>query len=401
MSQRFSQRALSRADRTAHGNLFILVSPVASKSVTEASQCVTRSHGMDLSVISNRLPLISDRSVLLRAFFLFTIICIHGSGFANDVNKSLVIQTDIPLPNTACVQSEIFEISTRHLPDQFCAIKEDCPPFQVNQWNGSRWQRADIYQALPHDGKLTILYVHGNFMERNNALERIRIVDSYLKRQAREDYRLLGYSWPSERGKKPLRDVYENSESAEDQSLYLAWILRELRDHPRVSLLGFSFGARGVTGALHLDAGGSIPGLKSLSCPPAREFPYHLGLVAPAIDKNWIEPNGRHGLAISNIEAFVNMYNSRDPVLRRFRFIDRLSRPIAGGFTGFEGLSDPRVTTPFSGQAKVQQFDCGSIIGTTHSEKSYYGECPYFRILLDTVLWNPNSQGWNCANRSR
>jgi hypothetical protein len=325
------------------------------------------------------------------------------TAIATIVDRPSTTSTDPPLfttPDiltTKCqtvfsVTSEIFELSTRHLPEQFCSINENCPPLEVNRWDASRWQRSDIDTALQYEDKPTIVYVHGNFMERNNTLERVRILDSYLKKQATEDYRLLLFSWPSQRERKPLRDIYENDEVAEDQSMYLAWILRQLRNQSRVSVLGFSFGARCATAALHLDAGGTIPGLRfglnHSEFNQAQRMPYHLGLIAPAVDKNWLLPNGRYGKATSNINDFVNMYNSRDPVLRRYKFIDRITRPIAGGFVGFDGIGDPRITSPLGSQIKVKQYNCGGIIGTTHSEKSYFGECPYFRVMIDHLLWN-------------
>jgi hypothetical protein len=295
-------------------------------------------------------------------------------------------------------QSELYEISTRHLPDQFRSICFDQPNVEVNKWVGNGWSRSAIDEALPSEatGVLTIIYVHGNFMERNNALERARIVDRYLQSQTDRPYRLIMLSWPSQREKKPLRDVLDNAESAECQSLYVAWMLQRLRHEPQVSLLGFSFGARAVTGGLHLAAGGNLPGYMQ---PPVSNDStvsrYRLGLVAPAIDRNWIESNGRHRLAMTNVESLINLYNSKDPVLRRFRFIDRLSRPIAAGFSGFAGLGvqfDPRATTPLAGQSRIKQYDCGSVIGTTHSERSYYGECPYFRMLIDQLLWKNSGE---------
>ena len=311
-------------------------------------------------------------------------------------------------------QSEIYELSTRHLPDRFCAIHEESPPFQVNAWTGNRWERSTILAALgqtdaPIPDKPTIIYVHGNFMERNNTLERVRIIDAYLKRKAHEDYRLLLFSWPSQRESHPIRDVYENAESAEDQALYLAWILRQLRSQSRVSILAFSFGARTATGALQLDAGGSIPSLSMSKPESPRIFPYRVGLIAPAIDKTWLDDCGRHQLALSQVSHFINMYNSKDPVLRRFRFIDRLTRPIAGGFSGFEGLTDATSTfnvtgTPASNDGQgllVKQFDCSRAIGSTHSEKSYLGECPYFQIMIDTLLWNTDDLGQPICDTAR
>ena len=304
-------------------------------------------------------------------------------------------------PGQLCINgqsdlSQIFEISTRHLCDRFRSINFDNPNVEVNKWSGSCWLRSDVEEAMPSGGTglLTIVYVHGNFMERNNALERVRIVDRYLRAQTDRPYRLLMLSWPSQREAKPLREVRLNAESAECQSLYFAWMLRRIRNEPQVSLLGFSFGARAVTGGLHLDAGGVIPGY---ACSPepnmGPSLNYRLGLVAPAIDRNWIERNGRHQLALTHIESMVNLYNSRDPILRRFRFMDRSSRPIAAGFSGFSGfsgiagLTDPRATTPLTGQSRIRQYDCGSVIGTTHAEKSYYGECPYFQTIIQHLLW--------------
>jgi hypothetical protein len=152
-----------------------------------------------------------------------------------------------------------------------------------------------------------------------------------------------------------------------------------------------------VTGALHLDAGGMIPCLQPLTWQGPRSSSYRLGLVAPAVDKSWITPTGKFGKALTHIDGFVNLYNSRDPVLRRFRFVDRVTKPIAGGLTGFDGIYDPRSITPFVGIENTRQYDCGAIIGTTHSEKSYYGECPYFRTLIDNVLWNPTNHATTCS----
>jgi hypothetical protein len=299
----------------------------------------------------------------------------------------------LPCSDSATQLSSIYEISTRHLPDRFRSIPFDQPNVEVNKWTGNRWQCSHVDAALPTigTGELTIIYVHGNFMERNNALERVRIVDRYLRTQTDRPYRLLMLSWPSQREKKPLRDVRLNAESAECESLYVAWMLQRLRNEPQVSLLGFSFGARAVTGGLHLDAGGFIPGY-AVPPMPNRDssLNYRLGLVAPAIDRHWIEKNGRHHLALTHVDSMINLYNSRDPILRRFRFLDRISQPIAAGFAGFAafgGVFDPRVTSPLAGQSRIRQYDCGSVIGTTHSEKSYYGECPYFRTMIQHLLW--------------
>ena len=328
--------------------------------------------------------------------------------FANGSPKLVLPngRESVHVRESTCVQSSVFELSTRHLPKRFCAINPDQPGFEVNEWTGCQWSRSDIDSALgiTQDGiddKITILYVHGNFMERSNTLQRVRIIDSELKRRARADYRLLVLSWPSERAGRPIHDVYDNADSSESQSLYVAWVLNKLKHHSRVSVLGFSFGARAATGGLHLDAGGYIPGLHHVDDGEpnpetgTRYHPYRLGLIAPALDKKWLESCGLHRQALDQVSHFVNMYNTSDPALRRFRFIDRFSRPVAGGYTGFNVLTGSRSTFQLSRDGvehllplKVEQFNCSSAIGGTHDEQMYLKGCGYFSRMADVLLWN-------------
>ena len=303
--------------------------------------------------------------------------------------------------------SEVWELSSRHLPEKFRCIDPQSPGLEALRRTETGWQRDDLENALVDDGRLTIVYVHGNFMARNNARERALILNQYLSRRSERPYRLLMLSWPSTREPHPLRDVYENAESAECQALFVGWLLERLRHHSEVSLLGFSFGARAVTGGLHFAAGGTIPGFQhrsigwplqgydategSIELVPSAPR-YRVALVAPAVDRSWLARGGKHAKGMESVSGLINLYNSKDPILRRFRFLDRLSRPVAAGFAGFvgpqgfESIANPRSSEPLETSTKVRQFDCGSVIGTTHSERSYYAQCPYFHLVLDHLL---------------
>jgi hypothetical protein len=286
----------------------------------------------------------------------------------------------------------VWEFSTRHLADRPSCIAQEQPGFQVYRHDGQRWQSAAIEDALDVGDRLPIFYVHGNFMERNNARQRALIVERYLERRADRPFRLIMLSWPSQREHPFLHDVYDNAASAECQSLYMAWLLERLGHVPEISLFGFSFGSRTVTGGLHLVSGGNIRSLNHIPLASSEEIlsRYRVGLVAPAVDRNWLSPRGNHREALDRVDALVNLYNSRDPVLRRFRFIDRITRPVAAGFTGFigvESLSNPRSLEPLDAHVRITQFDCGSRVGSTHDERSYYSECPYFGRMIDNLLW--------------
>jgi hypothetical protein len=291
-----------------------------------------------------------------------------------------------------CSLNDVWELSTRHLPDRGSCINSNEPGFSIYRYSDWGWQAEQLDTALDLGDRLPILYVHGNFMERGNARQRVLIINNYLQRRAKRPYRLMMLSWPSQREQPLFHDVFDNAAAAECQALYLAWLLERLGHVPQVSLLGFSFGSRTVTGGLHLVAGGGIRGLRHepIAVGDALQSSYRVGLVAPALDRNWLTPRGKHGEALDRVDMLVNLYNSQDPVLKRFRFLDRVSRPTAAGFTGFVGIGNsgnPRSTEPLDQHARVIQYDCGTRVGNTHDEKSYYGRCPTFGIVIDNLLW--------------
>ena len=62
----------------------------------------------------------------------------------------LLCPVAISLPERAIGdQSEIFEISTRHLPDQFRSIDFQNPNVEINKWQGNGWQCSTVEDALP------------------------------------------------------------------------------------------------------------------------------------------------------------------------------------------------------------------------------------------------------------
>ncbi|MCU0711861.1 MAG: hypothetical protein MUC43_07355, partial [Pirellula sp.] len=90
----------------------------------------------------------------------------QGSNQVVEVTSQQGVSEDaVWLPNCS-IESEIYELSTRHLSDRFCSINEETPNLEVYRWGNCRWNTSNLGQALHGDDKLTIVYVHGNFMER-------------------------------------------------------------------------------------------------------------------------------------------------------------------------------------------------------------------------------------------
>jgi hypothetical protein len=94
-----------------------------------------------------------------------------------------------------------------------------------------------------------------------------------------------------------------------------------------------------------------------------------------------LNSGGHYDRALDGIDKLVNLYNSRDPILRKFRFSDRNTAPVAAGFAG---LSVTRATSPLNANDKLIQYDC-STVGRSHWEKEYF-KCPCFGASLDNLF---------------
>jgi len=257
--------------------------------------------------------------------------------------------------------------------------------FQVSRFDGAVWQSSDEAQL---QGSLngapllrTIIYAHGNWMTSENTRGRGAYAYQRLTQRASEPIRFIIYSWPSQRDGRPLRDVYEKADRSHTDTYYFAHLLARVPLETPLGLLGFSFGGRIVCGGLHLVNGGSLKGRVSPTWPSGRMV--RVSLLAPAFDRTWLAENREYGKALNSIETLVNIYNSQDPVLRRFRFIDRIGTPTAAGFLG---LTDPRATQPLQSDTRIVQYDCGPYAGSSHDEMNYYQNCCAYNTALDNVL---------------
>lgn len=148
--------------------------------------------------------------------------------------------------------------------------------------------------------------------------------------------------------------------------------------------MGFSFGGAVIAGTLHLLGGGALDG-RALPHPIAYHSNVRVSMVAPAFDRDQLGPGGKYELALMQADRLVNLYNSVDPVLKRFRFIDRGS-PEAAGFLGINARGGSRLLTA----PNVVQYDCSRAAGRTHNEVDYYRNCPAVPTALKNVLNCPH-----------
>ncbi len=271
----------------------------------------------------------------------------------------------------------IWELNTRSLPDCPQLASEYCP--EICQLEAGVWSQQSIESIKQRlagpAGQRLIVYVHGNRMPHQAARERAQIVYQSLVHSTHcEAICFVAFSWPSEQTERLAQDVNRKKLRLNADAYYLANFIRSLEVDKPMGYLGYSFGCAIVCGAQHLLVGGSLHGYH-LDEPPAMLYSDRVSLIAPAFDQQDLTAVGQYSQVLVGVDKMVNLYNSIDPILRRFRFFDRSTSPTAAGYAG---ILEPRSITPLTADRKLVQYDCRSI-GRTHAELDYL-TCP-------CVLW--------------
>ena len=116
------------------------------------------------------------------------------------------------------------------------------------------------------------------------------------------------------KSKPPARDC---------ESYFLANFMSRLNPDTQLRLLGYSFGGRIVSGALHLAGGGTLGRFQLADANSRPPNSVRVVLLAAAMDNYWWLPGRYHGECFSQVDRLLLLYNSCDPVLRFYPRLDR------------------------------------------------------------------------------
>lgn len=235
---------------------------------------------------------------------------------------------------------QVWLISTRSAPDCEATGAGDAPWTCWRLGEDGQWAPADRAALAATDDPAvpTTIYVHGNRADPDKAIRQSWLVYGCLKEQsAGRRFRFVIWSWPADRvSRRNLRDLRVKAARSDTQAFYLARYLDRVRPDVPINLVGYSFGARVITGALHLLAGGEEAGHSLPERKAARRRPVRVVLVAAAVDNDWLLPGHRHGLALGLVERLLLTENGQDRALRWYPVLSRRGRPHALG-SGDEG----------------------------------------------------------------
>jgi len=286
------------------------------------------------------------------------------------VGQSIAISP--PIVAQPAIGDRLWLISTRCMTPCTTYANLDLPNFKVSRLEpNGRTSPSSTEEYLNQIGqdRPVAIYVHGYRFDHCEALRRGLLIHGKIKsRSCSTPVDWVIFSWPSDQDGFITNDVREKAKYSDAQGLYLAWLLREqLNRSVKTKLIGYSLGGRVVTGSLHALAGGAIAG-RMLPGEPIRHADIDVGLVAPAIGQTWLSAGGYHGLAASNIDSFVLLYNQRDAVLKRYWLLAKVRGAVALGFGRLPSFT-PRGD---GSEVDLRARDCSRWIGIAHDEVDYY-----------------------------
>lgn len=278
-----------------------------------------------------------------------------------------------PLPEDDAPPNQLWLINTRRLPRAGRQPANQPAPEIERYGADGGWARASLAELnAAYDPRLaTVLLVHGNHTDEPTAIVKGLTAFRALTEPTSDmrPLRLLVWSWPTDFIPGTLRrDARVKAEWAEDEAFYMARFVASLDRREAVTLVGYSFGARAISGALHLLGGGSLGGRRLRGMITDERAPLRAVLLAAAVDDDWLLPGHRHGYALEAVERMVITVNPQDRVLRWYRFLVPGSQATA---LGSHGLGSQATLGRHT--RKLVQLNAHQAVGGQHGWASYIG----------------------------
>lgn len=255
-----------------------------------------------------------------------------------------------------------------------------------------KWQPSDLDSFLAYDPTTpTLIFVHGNQIspwdakyEGLNVYRRV-----ILNGSDGPAIRYVIFSWPSTKlNTSLLTDVRVKAARTGPAGCQLAWLIDQMPAETPITLAGFSFGARIITGSLHVLAGGSLGGSLSLAehVHPNRQ-PINAVMMASALHSHWLGDGQYHGLAMTQVDRMFLINNCDDVAMKYYDYLE----PGFGGPQAL-GLCGPTCISAENAR-KILNRDVRRYVGSEHSLMPYVCAPGDAGVIWDyTVGWTPEGE---------
>jgi hypothetical protein len=233
--------------------------------------------------------------------------------------------------------------------------------YSARHWRSVEWSdvAAELAEPLP-----TVIYVHGNRVD--PGFDKTHGLEIYRSLAARKPsgapIRYIIWSWPSSKVSGIINDYQVKAARTRPVAWQLAWAVDQMPPETPLTLVGHSYGARVVTGTLHLLAGGRLGDLELVDRTHPVRPPIRAALLAAAVDASWIRPGGFHGRALELVDEALLVNNHRDPAMRFYHLaFEGHVRPLGyGGISGLGQFAD-----------RVRTVDVTPAVGRRHALEDY------------------------------
>lgn len=287
------------------------------------------------------------------------------------------VTADCDQPFEPRPSDQIWLVSTRNVGDVSVGSGWGTSRYDAGYWKGSD---DTTFSASDDEETVTIIYVHGNRMDPAGAEARgLAIYRELFSNQTDGKIRFVIWSWPSTQIHGLAKDVRSKAARSDDEAFLLARFLAPIPENRRVGLIGFSFGARIISGSLHMLGGGEMLGRRIES---GKRASFRVVYWAAGVQNDWLLPENVQGRALPVGQKWLNISNHCDSVLRRFDRIDRCDCSAGLGFTGLAGKDQ----LPADLAARYEDWDAGHLLGNDHRSEPYFFQNEVIRRTRETVM---------------
>ncbi len=238
----------------------------------------------------------------------------------------------------------------------------------VSEAGVRRWQSTDLGSVLAVDpGVSTVIFVHGNRLTAWDAkCEGLAVYRRIVRRSADDTpIRFVVFSWPSSQIGGPLNDVRVKAARTRPAGCQLAWLVDQLPAETPITMVGFSFGARIITGSLHVLGGSTLGGLGLSEVQHPHRRPVNAVLLAAALNSDWLCPGRYHGQAMTMVNQMLLVNNCADRAMKFYHFSATNGRPQALGLHG------PACCLDANNAAKIATLNVSRYVGQEHDVFCY------------------------------
>jgi hypothetical protein len=287
--------------------------------------------------------------------------------------------------NLSAQSDEVWLLSTR-------SIGTKCDPramasgmrCEVRTANG-RWQRRSWDETLAAFAAPmpTVIYVHGNRVD--NGVDKSHGLGFYrwlaARKSADAPIRYVIWSWPSSQIRGRIKDYEVKAARTQPCGWQLAWAIDQMPTSSPLAVIGYSYGARVATGALHILGGGALGKLELAHRVHPDRAPVNVALVAAAVTAQWLRPEGFHGKAISQAATLVLVNNQLDPAMRFYPMSPMGNGATALGFAGVPGRDSLGDLS-----RRIHSIDLTSTVGRHHSLSAYLSTSSIFGQAIGEIV---------------